>query len=221
MQLKRTTLKHKYIPAKDGEAKAVLLLVHGRGGNIRLLEFFSKRFSVPGLAYLLIEGPIAEQREDQVASGESGWSWYLMPGCKGLDESREKLFEILNEVQASGMRYEKIYWLGFSQGGAMGLEVFLQFPEKLGGLMCISALLPDSKRFPNALNARAKDQRILITHGTRDEIISKEKAEETYKPLFEAKLNIEYKIYDKPHSFHLNEEIPFLEQKLKDWVSEK
>lgn len=218
MQFKSSFLKSHFTPSRSGEARDVLLLVHGRGGNIKLLQFFAKRFDLPSLNYLALEAPYPEQREDQVAKGESGWSWYLMPGHKGLDESREKLFGVLREINSAGFNYNRIYWLGFSQGGAMGLEIFLQFPEVLGGALCISGLCVKSERYPKAFSPVASKQRILITHGERDEIISKEKAEATYKPLFEANLTVEYRIYDKPHSFHLNEEIPFLEQKLKSWM---
>jgi phospholipase/carboxylesterase len=218
VSLKISGLDYNSIPSRSGAREAVLLLVHGRGGNKRLLEFYAKRLEIPDLGYICLQAPIAEQREDQIAHGVSGWSWYLSPGYQGLDESRGKLFSVVEELQAQNIDPEKIFWLGFSQGGAMGLDLFLRYPKKLGGVICISGLLPRSKDYPAALSASASEQRILITHGTRDDIIPLEKAEETFAPLRAATIPFEFKVYDKPHSFHLQQEVPYLEETLKGWV---
>lgn len=218
MSLKISGLDYNFIPSRSGVQEAVLLLVHGRGGNKRLLEFYAKRLDIPSLNYICLQGPISEQREDQVAQGISGWSWYISPGYEGLDESRAKLFSVVEQLRAQNINPEKIFWLGFSQGGAMGLDLFLRYPKKLGGVICISGLLPRSKDYPAALSSLASRQRILITHGTRDDIISLERAEETYAPLKAAKVPYEFKVYDKPHSFHLQQEVPYLEETLKGWV---
>jgi len=219
MTLKISELDYNSISSRSGARDAVLLLVHGRGGNKRLLEFYSKRFDIPDLNYICLQAPIAEQREDQVARNESGWSWYLSPGYKGIEDSRKKIFNVCEQLQAQGIRAEKIFWLGFSQGGAMGLDLFLRYPQRLGGVFCISGLLPQYKDYPGVLSSVAAQQRIVITHGTRDDIISLENAEKTYAPLRAPGIPFEMKIYDKPHSFHLKDEVPFLEETLRDWVT--
>lgn len=218
MKIETSQLIHRFIPAKEGGAKNILILVHGRGGNLKLLEFYSKRFNLPNLHYLAIQAPFVEQREDQVAKNESGWSWYINPGRKGLEESRSKLSAMIEEIHQQGIPYNKIFWLGFSQGAAMGLDTFLRSPHILGGALCISGLIVKATDYPQAFSPMAARQRLLITHGARDEIISLEEAEKTYQVLRESNIPFEFKIYDKPHSFHLQEEVPYLEAKLQDWI---
>lgn len=100
----------------------------------------------------------------------------------------------------------------------MGLDLFLRYPEQLGGVICVSGLLPRSQDYPAAFSVVAPHQRLLITHGTRDEIVSLEKAERSYQPLRDAHIPFEWKVYDKPHSFQLKEEVPYLEEKLRNWI---
>ena len=219
MSLKTSQLEYKFVPSKSGELKNLLVLVHGRGGNLRLLEWYTKRFDIPDLSYFLIQAPLKEQREDQVEKNEWGWSWYYWPGFIHIEESRVKLSKMIEELNEQGIQYQNIYWMGFSQGGAMGLDTFLRFPQKLGGIICISGLLVQAEQYPQALSSKAFEQNIHITHGTRDEILSLELVQSTYETLRKIKLPHEIVIYDKPHSFHLRKEVPDIELRLKTWMS--
>jgi len=220
MKIQISTLVHHFIPASEKGQDAVLILVHGRGGNLKLLEFYAKRFKIPGLHYLSIQAPLEEQRDDQKERNESGWSWYVNPGRRGLEDSRAKLSKMIEEIQAQGIPYRRIFWLGFSQGAAMGLDTFLRTPHILGGALCISGILVKATDYPQSFSPQAAEQRILITHGTRDEIISLEEAEKTYSVLRENQIPFEFKVYDKPHSFHLQQEVPYLESTLQKWLSD-
>ncbi len=218
MHLKTRQFEHNFIPSKGTAGGKVLVLAHGRGGNLKLLEYYSKRFDIPELSYLTIQAPWPEQREDQVAKNEWGWSWWHWPDFKRLEESRHRLQRMVEELEEQGVASEKIFWLGFSQGAGIGLDLFLRSERCFGGGLFISGLLPRSTDYPKAFGSKAPNQNILITHGTRDEIISLQDAENTYLPLRQAQIPFDFKVYDKPHSFHLKEEVPFLENTLQGWI---
>lgn len=210
------SLKTHFIPPKDPkiQTKALLVLVHGRTGNIKVLQWYAKRFDIPELAYLAVEAPFQEQREDQ---DEAGFSWYLKDRS-GIDESRQKLRSMTDEFLSQGLLMGNIFWLGFSQGAAMILDLALRGSHKMGGFLCISGFCVQHESYPTAFNSVAKSQRILITHGSRDEIITLAQAEKSYEPLKDAGIPFGFRVYNKPHSFHLRDEVPFLEATLKDWI---
>lgn len=218
MHLKIAEFEHRFIPARGSASGQVLVLVHGRGGNLKLLDFYSKRFDIAELSYLTIQAPWPEQREDQVAKGESGWSWWISPNFQGLEESRAKLEQMMISLEGQGVTASQIFWLGFSQGAGIGLDLFLRSDKIFGGGFFVSGLLPRFQDYPQAFGAAAHRQRLMMTHGLRDEIVSLESAQKTYSPLVSANIPFEFKVYDKPHSFHLKEEVPTLESRLKDWM---
>lgn len=222
-------LKTKLISAPIlGEPVGICLLVHGRTGNLQLLQWFSKRFKIPGLDYLLVEAPFKESRNvdeelphyKNLTGGDlKGFSWFLGREDKeGLETSRKLILDLIDDLVSKGYETKKIYWLGFSQGGVMGLDLFLRAPFLLGGLECISAYCVETEAYPKKLSEFAKDQRLLITHGTRDEIIDFIWSKKTYEKLDQVGVPYELKSYSKRHSFDLRQEIPYLESTLYQWV---
>jgi len=226
MNLKTSELLSKFIPSVSGVTKSLLILAHGRLGNLRLLEWLAKRFQIPELSYLCIQAPFFDKptEEDErpekfgININDATYSWYLQNN-KGLNESREKIQKSIQDLNDQGISFENIYWLGFSQGGVIGLDLFLRTEHKLGGLISVSGFCIEADSYPEKLGSQAKNQNLLITHGTRDQNIPLEDAEKTYHKLTEAGVPLELSVYDKPHSFQLNTEVPFLEHKLKSWMS--
>ncbi|MDB5038439.1 MAG: hypothetical protein JWQ35_1967 [Bacteriovoracaceae bacterium] len=103
----------------------------------------------------------------------------------------------------------------------MSLDLALRAQLQLGGFICVAGFCVQSEAYPKAFGPFAKKQKILITHGTRDETILLEDAEKSYDVLRKEGVPFELKVYDKPHSFQLKEEVPFLEETLKSWIRTK
>lgn len=220
MEIGTTYFIHKFIPPPvkgSSGASSLMLLVHGRTGNLKLLEWYSKRFQVPGMAYMTLQAPYADRRPDQT---DEGFSWFLENG-DGLEKSRADLKGMIDELHKQGLPYDKIFWLGFSQGSMMGLDLALRSDHILGGFFCISGFCLRPEDYPQAFGRAAKMQRILLTNGTRDEIVTYERAKKSYDKLAALGVPFEFRTYDKPHSFHLQQEVPYLEQKILEWTQSK
>lgn len=215
MDIGTTYFIHRFFPPTSGKLRALLILVHGRTGNLKLLEWYSKRFQIEGLGFLTIQAPYPDRRPDQK---DEGYSWFLESG-EGILQARAHLQSMMHEIHQQGLAYSQIYWLGFSQGAVMGLDHALRADRKLGGFLCISGFCYRPDEYPKSFGPEAKNQRILITHGTRDEIISLERAEKTYEAIRQLGVSFQFKVFDKPHSFHLQQEIPLLERALTDWIN--
>lgn len=87
---------------------------------------------------------------------------------------------------------EKIILAGFSQGGAMALQVGLRHQDKLAGIVAMSGYLLESDDHP--IPSKKADLPIGILHGTDDEVVPFTAAEVTtdllksagYEPMFKS-----------------------------------
>jgi pimeloyl-ACP methyl ester carboxylesterase len=83
------------------------------------------------------------------------------------------LFELLDDLRAKGFPTEQTTLGGFSQGCLMTVDVGLRYPHRFAGLVGISGWVFDLEHLnPTPL---AKQQRLLMTHGTADPVIPIEK----------------------------------------------
>lgn len=222
MSFQAQGLQTRFFAAPHGSAastaRSVLLCVHGRGGKKELMEWIPKRFEIEGLDFLSVQAPFPEDVKEMKSPG---FSWYLREGesYKGLEESRQLLQTLVKDLKAYAYASHRIFWIGFSQGGVMGLDLFLRSNEVLGGVMNISGFCIEPETYPAALGSAIQDQKIICTHGKRDEIVSFDRVKLQYEALQNQSVPLEFREFSKPHSFELRNEIPFLIERLKSWIT--
>ena len=102
-----------------------------------------------------------------------GYSWFDLYGepAPGIDRSRKLLTQLLDQKCNEGFSPENIYLFGFSQGCLMTLETGLCYPQKLAGLIGISGFIHDLEGLINRAASTARQQRLMVTHGTYDPIL--------------------------------------------------
>lgn len=150
------------IPATtDRQPVALIVVLHGWGANARDLTSLALAFNLPDYQFVFPDAPFPHP---QVPGGKM---WYDLQGndSKGLVESRQLLKEFLLSLESStGVPLSDTILGGFSQGGAMTLDVGLTLP--LRGLICLSGYLHSMS--PVAGSALPP---VLILHGTQDNIV--------------------------------------------------
>jgi phospholipase/carboxylesterase len=72
---------------------------------------------------------------------------------------------------AAGIASRSIVLAGFSQGGAIALHVGLRFPQRLAGILALSAYLPLHKTLPQEAAPANRDVPILMCHGQFDPLL--------------------------------------------------
>lgn len=169
--------------------------MHGWGANaedvaslLPLLNLPDYQFVLPNAPYPYPYSPI-------------GRAWYELRGenmYQGLAESRQLLTDFLESLESTtGIPLSRTILSGFSQGGAMTLDVGSKLP--LAGLVVMSGYL-----HPDALTAaKSGIGPTLITHGKYDEVVPLQaalKARETLKSLGVA---VEYHEFDMGHEIDL------------------
>ncbi len=112
-------------------ARAVALMVHGRGGSARDIIGLGAAFAAPDVAYVAPEA-------------RSG-SWYpasfMAPIAQNepyLSEALGTLARVVEDLEQQGVPAERIVLLGFSQGACLVLEFAARNARRYGGVVGLS-----------------------------------------------------------------------------------
>jgi phospholipase/carboxylesterase len=183
-----------HVPAASpGARPRVLVVLHGLGDSSRGFAFLPQALNLPELSYLMVNAP------DPYCDG---YSWYDFMGDPqpGIRRSREMLMRLLEELKAQGIAPADMFLFGFSQGCLMAVDAGLRSPDVLGGICGVSGYVGLAHEYPARLSPVARDQKFLITHGTGDTVVPFEPAARQFKALQDEGVDIEMKVYDKPHT---------------------
>ncbi|MEH2267113.1 MAG: alpha/beta hydrolase [Nostoc sp.] len=181
-------------PTNSQPPAGLIVTLHGWGANaedvaslLPLIKLPDYQFVLPNAPYPYPYSPI-------------GRAWYdlrVENMYEGLAESRQVLTDFLESLESTtGVPLSRTILSGFSQGGAMTLDVGSKLP--LAGLVVMSGYL-----HPDALTAaKGGIPPTLITHGRYDEVVPLKaalKAQETLKSLGVA---VEYHEFDMGHEIY-------------------
>ena len=167
----------------------VMVILHGWGANNQDLTALVPMLGLPQGLYLF---PNAPYPHPDVPNGRA---WYALENNnQGIEHSLDTFYQwLLSLEDRTGIPLSKTIVGGFSQGGAMSLDVGLQFP--VAGVFSFSGYLhfePSSDRNPFPPT--------LICHGTQDPVIPVKTAREANSKLQSVGVNVDYHEFDIDHS---------------------
>lgn len=205
MSLRAIALTPKAIPeAAPADSDKLIVLLHGWGANAQdvagLIEAINM-ISIPTKALL----PDAPFNHPAVPGGRA---WYNFPpgydfrmphnfeSQADLQESRQLLKAWLSSLpEKTGIPLEKTIMGGFSQGGAMTLDVGPQLP--LAAMVILSS-------YSHAPIAQCITPRpVLVIHGRQDPVVPLAKALDTKAQLEQQSLPVTYREFDMGHEVSL------------------
>jgi phospholipase/carboxylesterase len=180
----------------ENDTMPLVVVMHGRGADANDLADIAPMIDGPsGYRFVFPNAPNAWE----AAPGMTfGFTWFngLPPDAASLREARNRVSGFLD---AALKRFPtppgKVVLAGFSQGGLMALDVGLR-SDDLAGIVAMSGAL-DERELPD-LSAR-KDQRVLIVHGTADEMLNVNLARRARRVLESHGLNPEYHEFEMGH----------------------
>lgn len=181
-------------PKTEKAASAVVVTLHGWGANADDVESLSSYFRLPDCEFLFPNAPFRHPYSSV------GRAWYDLEdeNYQGLPESREMLIDWLQSIESNtGIPLSQTILSGFSQGGAMTLDVGLTLP--LAGLVVMSG-------YPHPQVANLKKGNFpptLIMHGRQDQVVPLSaaiKARDIAKGLG---VDVEYHEFDAGHEINL------------------
>jgi len=155
--------------------------------------------------------------------GMVGYGWFPLsaaqPAIEGpLEEAAAALERFLDAALA---RYpvdpRKLVLLGFSQGGVLAYRLALAAPRRFAGLAALSSWLPP--QLVAALPAAEGRDELptLVQHGTADELIAVERAQQSLEALRALHVPASYREYEMGHEISA-ESLGDLAQWLEDRV---
>ena len=180
-------------------APPLLVMLHGYGSDeadlLGLADFLDPRLRV-----LSVRAPMALDM--------GGYAWFpleiagagLAADYEEAERSLARLAGHLDAVLAEQGGAGETLLLGFSQGGAMALELLLARPEAVTGVAFLSGLW-SKQRMPRdpARRAAVKGKPVLQTHGTGDPLIPLAEARATRGLLQELEVDLTWREYAMGH----------------------
>ena len=179
-----------------GDRMPLVVVMHGRGADANDLADVAPMIDGPsGYRFLFPNAPKAWE----AAPGMTfGFTWFegLPPDAASLRSARKRLSEFLDAaLKLFPTPPGKVVLAGFSQGALMALDLGLR-RDDVAGVVAMSGAL-DERDLPD-LSSR-KDRRVLIIHGTLDEMINVNMARRARRVLESQGLDPEYHEFPMGH----------------------
>lgn len=113
------------------DAKAVMLMIHGRGATAEGMLTLTDELSAVGFAYRAPQATASNWYPFRFIEPIEKNEPYLSSALKAVDDA-------VNNLEQFGFPPEKIILLGFSQGACLALEYAARNPRKFGGVVGLS-----------------------------------------------------------------------------------
>ncbi len=193
------------------EARAALLLVHGRGVSAQDFLRLADELDTEGLALL---APQAE-----------GNSWYphgflapLEENEPGVSSAIGLLADLIDSLGSAGIPPERIALLGFSQGACLALELAARRPRRYGGVFGLSGGLigpPGMPREPRKPGGSLAGTPVFLGCGEPDPYIPAWRVRETAEVLSSLDGEVTLRLYPGIGHRIVRDELDFIEARLR------
>jgi len=193
--------------------RGAVIWMHGLGADGHDFEAIVPELDLDGVPPLRFVFPHAPLRPVTINGGAVMRAWYDILGVGGVrreDEqgvraSQQDIEALIEREKKRGLAAGQIVLAGFSQGGAMALQTGLRHPERLAGLLILSAALPLADTLAAEACPANRDVPIFMAHGTHDPMIPISRARDSYARLLALGYRVEWHEYPMPHSVSAEE----------------
>ncbi len=160
--------------ARSGQAKSMLIFLHGYGADGADLLGLADPLAphLPDTVFLSPDAP------EPCRNNPMGYQWFPIPWLDGSseDEAKAGMLRSIDDINAfidarladEGLSIDRLAIVGFSQGSMMALHVLPRRSEPVAGLVAFSGRLLT----PETLAAEAVSKPpVLLAHGDQDEMV--------------------------------------------------
>ncbi|MBD2430280.1 MULTISPECIES: alpha/beta hydrolase [Fischerella] len=196
---KYLSLEFIQVPPTIGKIpKGLIVTLHGWGANAEDLASLAPFLNLPDYQFLFPNAPFPHPYSP------IGRAWYDLSAenmYEGLAESRQLLIDWLLSLESStGVPLSRTVLSGFSQGGAMTLDVGLKLP--FAGLVVMSGYLHPGA-VPDATSTTTTSPPVLIMHGRYDQVVPLRAALKAKETLELLEIAVQYYEFDMGHEIQL------------------
>lgn len=187
---------------------AAVVWLHGLGADGHDFEPIVPQLDWPGAPDIRYVFPHAPVRPVTINGGMPMRAWYdilSLTSARGHDrqgivDSVNAVAELLRRQIEDGIPSRRIILAGFSQGGAIALQLALRFPEPLGGVMALSSYLLFGDRLAEQQQEANAMLPVFVAHGSNDPVVPPELGEQAAKALESLGHPVEWRSYPMVHA---------------------
>jgi len=185
--------------------RAAVIWLHGLGADGHDFEPIVPELGLPAAPALRFVFPHAPRQAVTINGGAVMRAWYDVTGdgrqdAAGIRASQVRVEALIARERARGVAARSIVLAGFSQGGAVALQTGLRHPERLAGILALSAYLPLPDTLAQEASEANRDLPIFMSHGTQDPVIPLSWATRSRDHLVALGYTVEWREYPMPHS---------------------
>ena len=185
--------------------RAAVIWLHGLGADGHDFEPIVPELGLPAALALRFVFPHAPHQAVTINGGAVMRAWYDITGdgrqdAAGIRASQTRVEALIARERARGIAARSIVLAGFSQGGAVALQTGLRHPERLAGILALSAYLPLPDTLAHEASEANRGVPIFMGHGTEDPLIPLSWATRSREHLVALGYAIEWREYQMPHS---------------------
>jgi phospholipase/carboxylesterase len=185
-----------------------VIWLHGLGADGHDFEPLVPHLDWPGAPEIRFVFPHAPVRPVTINGGMPMRAWYdilSLDSARGHDHrgiacSVQQVTALLQREQNRGMPTERIILAGFSQGGAIALQLALSFPYKLAGLIALSTYLLFDDQLESRMHEANRGIPVFVAHGSSDPVVPFARGEAVRQRLVALAFPVEWHAYPMPHS---------------------
>lgn len=141
--------------ADAGEAHAAMIMLHGRGATAEDILYLAHEWTAPHVAYLAPQAANATWYPNRfIAPVATNEPW--------LSSALQVVDDLVASLAASGVPHERIFLLGFSQGGCLATEYAARYPRRYAGIIGLSSGLIENGDQPRAYTGTLDGTPVLL-----------------------------------------------------------
>jgi len=185
---------------------ASIIWLHGLGADGNDFAPIVPEIRLPRLAIRFVF-PHAPVQPVTINGGMRMRAWYdIADGAnrredeRGVRASQALIETLIGREKERGTAARRLVLAGFSQGGAIALQTGLRHPERIAGIMALSAYVPVAEELSAEASPANRDVPIFMAHGSYDPVIPLAQAERSRKLLESLGYPVEWREYGMPHS---------------------
>ena len=197
----------------EAEAERSVIWLHGLGADGHDFEPIVPYLGLDPSLRVRFVFPHAPPRPVTVNAGMIMRAWYDIRRLgsrededeEGIRESAELVSSLIEEERARGIPTERIVLAGFSQGGALALHVALRHPERLAGLVVLSAYLVLDEQLAAERHPANGGIPVFQAHGTLDPMVPLSAGELARDVLRRLGYAVDWRVYAMGHEVRPDE----------------
>jgi len=158
---------------------AAIIWLHGLGADGHDFEPAVPQLSWPGAPSLRWVFPHAPKRGVTLNGGMQMRAWYDILSIDsdrghdmdGIEQSVAQVATLVQREQRRGIHPHRVVLAGFSQGGAIAIQLALRYPQRLAGLIALSTYMLHARRLREQAHAMNLGLPVFLAHGSLDAVV--------------------------------------------------